>query len=78
MHLLLGLAMNKLVIRQINGRVMLQEVALGYTAPGHLSMLGVIRQRLATMAEVRLAATGYGALLRYDQPKHHPSSRCLR
>jgi hypothetical protein len=72
--------MNKLVIRQVNGQAMLQEVELGYTAPGHLRMLGVIRQRLATMAEVSLAATGYGALLRYEllPLSDRLAARCLR
>ena len=58
--------MNKLVIRQVNGQAMLQEVCLGYTAPGHLSTIGIIRQRPATMAEVRMAAAGYSGLLRYE------------
>ncbi len=72
--------MNKLVIRQVTGQAMLQEVELGYTAPGHLRVLGIIRQRLATMAEVRLAATGYGALLRYEVPPLSAllAARCLR
>jgi hypothetical protein len=72
--------MNKLVIRQVNGQAMLQEVCLGYTAPGHLSTLGVIRQRLATMAEVMMFACGYGALLRYEllPLSDRLAARCLR
>jgi hypothetical protein len=70
--------MNKLVIRQVNGQDVLQEVCLWYIAPGHLRAIGVLRQRQATRSEVGMFAAGYGALLRYDQPKHPPSSRCFR
>lgn len=70
--------MNKLMVKQVNGQAMLQEVCLGYIAPGHLRTFGVIRQRQATPSEVMMFASGYGCLLRYDQPKHPPSSRCLR
>jgi len=59
--------MNKLVIRQVNGQAMLQEVILERTSPdGGLRTVGVIRQRPATMAEVRMAAAGYSGLLRYE------------
>jgi hypothetical protein len=71
--------MNKLVIRQVNGQAMLQEVELAYTSPqGDLRTVKVLRQRRATPNEVLMYHAGYGALLRYDQPKHPPSSRCLR
>ena len=68
--------MNKLVIRQVNGQAMLQEVCLGYTAPCHLKVLSMVRQRQATLAEVGMFRSGYGALIRYEQ--HPLSSRCLR
>ena len=59
--------MTKLRVKQVNGQAMLQEVILERTSPdGGLRTVGVIRQRPATMAEVRMAAAGYGGLLRYE------------
>lgn len=68
--------MNKLMVKQVNGVDVLQEVCLGYIAPGHLKVLSTVRQRQATQSEVMMFRSGYGALIRYEQ--HPLSSRCLR
>ena len=62
--------MKKLIVKQVNGVSMLQEVCLGYIAPGHLKVLSTVRQRKATDAEVKLFQAGYGDLIRSEAPRH--------
>jgi hypothetical protein len=68
--------MNKLRVKQVNDVSVLQEVCLGYVAPGHLRVMDTLRQRQATQAEVMMFNAGYGALIKYDQSPR--SARCFR